>query len=232
MTMKMTSIMQRVPEPELMDAPAQVQAYAEADFSESNQYFVDRLLDQPAVQAIIQAPGELIDLGCGPGDIALRLASALPEWTIIGADAGPNMLKTAQSDAEAAGLAHRVHFRHSYLPDSELPVAQFPLIVSNSLLHHLPDPNTLWQTIARIAAPGAWVQVMDLDRPADEIACRSLVDQYAEQAPDVLRTDFFNSLKAAWTAEEVQAQIDQAGLNLDVHRVSDRHWLACGHIQH
>ena len=222
--------MQRVPEPELMDAPAQVRAYAEADFSSSNQFFVDHLLDQPAVRVVAQTPGELIDLGCGPGDIALRLARVLPEWTIIGLDAGPNMLKTARSGAQAAGLAHRVHFRHSYLPDPKLPASHFPLIVSNSLLHHLPDPNTLWQTITHIAATGAWVQVMDLDRPADDAHCRRLVDEYAADAPEVLRTDFFNSLKAAWTAEEVQAQAARAGLKLDVRRVSDRHWLASGRI--
>lgn len=225
-------MMQRVPEPELMDAQAQVQAYAGADFSESNQYFVDQLLDQRSVQSLIRTPGELIDLGCGPGDIALRLARALPEWTIIGADAGPNMLKSARSNAENAGLTHRVHFRHSYLPDPELPTGHFPLVVSNSLLHHLPDPYTLWQTIARIAAPGAWVQIMDLDRPGDDAACEALVDQYAGKAPEVLRTDFFNSLKAAWNAEEVQAQIDRSGLSLNVHRCSDRHWLASGHIEH
>jgi predicted small lipoprotein YifL len=37
--------MKRVPEPELMDSAAQVDAYAAADFTEGNQAFADRAVD-------------------------------------------------------------------------------------------------------------------------------------------------------------------------------------------
>ncbi|MEM7055125.1 MAG: class I SAM-dependent methyltransferase, partial [Pseudomonadota bacterium] len=219
-------------EPELMDTADQVKAYAEADFSESNQGFVDYLLAEPAVIELLQIQGRLIDLGSGPGDICLRLARALPGWTILGIDAGQNMLATARHAAQSSAMGSQIEFRHSYLPDSTLPARHYDLIVSNSLLHHLPDPNTLWQTIANIARPGAWVQVMDLDRPADNPQAQALVDEYASDAPDILRSDFFNSLKAAWTAHEVQDQIEAAGLTLQVKRVSDRHWLASGSVGH
>ena len=210
-----------------MDAPAQVQAYAEADFSESNQAFVDRVLSE------FKSPqnGRLIDLGCGPGDICLRLAHALPNWHILGVDAGKNMLATAQQYAQTAGLDQRIEYRQTYLPDESLPQQHFDLVVSNSLLHHMPDPATLWQTVTQLAKPGAWVQVMDLARPADDQQARTLVDIYADDAPDILRTDFFNSLKAAWTVDEVEAQLQTADLDLNVERISDRHWLASGQIR-
>jgi len=69
--------MKRRPEPELMDSEAQTVAYAEADFNESNTLFTEcflgRFPDLPET-------GRLADLGCGPGDITIRLARRLPGW--------------------------------------------------------------------------------------------------------------------------------------------------------
>ncbi len=218
--------MKRIPEPELMDSPAQVDAYAAADFEEGNRAFAaraaDALIDRPA--------GTLIDLGCGPGDICRRLAEALPDWAIEGLDAGPNMLRTAERETADSPHVDRIRYRLARLPHSALPPAGYRAVVSNSLLHHLPDPDALWQSIARLAAPGAYVQVMDLDRPDDETTARSLVDAYAWDEPEILREDFFNSLCAAWTAEEVADQLAEADLDLRVERVSDRHWLVHGRM--
>jgi trans-aconitate methyltransferase len=218
--------MKRIPEPELMDSAAQVDAYAAADFTEGNQAFAVRVGEALAGRA----PGRLIDLGCGPGDICRRLADRLPDWAIEGLDAGPNMLKTAQRETAGTPNAGRIEYRLARLPDPDLPTQGYQAVVSNSLLHHLPDPAALWNSIRKLAAPGAYVQVMDLDRPDDETAARSLVDAYAWKEPEVLREDFFNSLCAAWTAEEVSEQLIAAGLTLDVERVSDRHWLVHGHL--
>src|SRR6056297_3082883 len=91
----------RTPEPELMDAVAQVDAYASADFSASNQWFVDQLLEsfKPRPEQ-----GNLVDLGCGPGDICIRLARAFPKWRITGVDAGANMLASARRAVSLAKL--------------------------------------------------------------------------------------------------------------------------------
>ena len=228
--MKMT--MQRVPEPELMDAPDQVQAYSEADFAESNRLFVDQLLHMPSVLQFQTRPVRLVDLGCGPGDICLRLARHRPDWTIQGVDAGANMLKSAEAAARLQSMNNRVEFKFAHLPDPSLPQQHYQIVLSNSLLHHLPDPSVLWNSIKQLGATGASVQVMDLERPASEDQADQLVQRYAEHAPDVLKQDFFNSLKAAWTLDEVQAQVRAAGLTLEVQRISDRHWIAQGQLDH
>ena len=77
--------MERRPEPELMDSEAQTVAYAEADFSESNTLFTEHFL---AAFADLPDAGHMIDLGCGPADICIRLAKRLPGWRITGLDAG------------------------------------------------------------------------------------------------------------------------------------------------
>ena len=71
-TSKMTAQMPRQPEAELMDQPAEVQAYAAADFSGVNQAFVDRLV---ALAGNAEA-ARALDLGTGPGDVPIRLARA------------------------------------------------------------------------------------------------------------------------------------------------------------
>ncbi|MDT8438003.1 MAG: class I SAM-dependent methyltransferase [Wenzhouxiangellaceae bacterium] len=220
-------MLERTPEPELMDLPAQVEAYAAADFSESNQTFVDVLARQfqPRPRS-----GSVLDLGCGPGDICLRMARALPGWKIVGVDAGQNMLERARADCDRAGLSDRVRFVLARLPDTDRLPTGCPVITSNSLLHHLPDPQWLWQAIRALAAPGAWVQVMDLARPESREAVDALVQRYAAGEPAVLREDFANSLHAAWRVDEIPDQLAVAGLALDCRMISDRHWLVSGFL--
>ncbi|MBY6203833.1 class I SAM-dependent methyltransferase [Halomonas denitrificans] len=218
--------MKRIPEPELMDSVDQVEAYAAADFDEGNQAFADRVC-----RALDDAsPGRLVDLGCGPGDICLRIAAGLPDWHIVGMDAGRNMLDAARRAVRGVPFAERIEFQLARLPDRNLPEADFQAVVSNSLLHHLPEPSALWITVRQVGAPGAYVQVMDLDRPDSEDEARALVDRYAADEPELLREDFFNSLCAAWTVDEVRRQLDDSGLALDVERVSDRHWMVHGRL--
>lgn len=221
----------RTPEPELMDSEAQVDAYASADFSASNQWFVDRLVER-LVERFQPRPGRgrLVDLGCGPGDICLRLAHALPDWRIEGVDAGANMLNTARRAVAQAGLENRIQLRLARLPDPALGSQGFECVVSNSLLHHLPDPDTLWQAVRQLAAPGAWIQVMDLDRPETAEQADALVEMHSGDEPEVLKADFRNSLHAAWRVDEVRGQLQRAGLSLDCEKVSDRHWLVSGRL--
>ena len=220
--------MQRRPEPELMDSPDQTLAYAEADFSDANSLFVDHFL---ASLPDYLPSGHLADLGCGPADICIRLSGRLPGWTITGVDAGGNMLKRAASAVREADLQDVISLQLSYLPDAGLGRHVFDAVVSNSLLHHLPDPATLWQAILQIGKPGAAVTVMDLRRPASEAEATRLVGEYAGDAPPILREDFFNSLLAAYTPGEIEQQLKESGLDLfNVSLPSDRHWIATGTV--
>jgi len=220
--------MKRTPEPELMDSEDQARAYAEADFSEANTLFEQQFLER-----LPQAGrgGRLVDLGCGPADICVRLGSRLAGWSITGLDAGPNMLKHAQAAVDRAGLQAKVELRLAHLPDHSLEARAFQAVVSNSLLHHLPDPTILWTTIRQVGAPGATVQVMDLSRPASEADAAAIVERHAAGAPRVLQEDFYNSLLAAYTPAEVEQQLQDCGLDgFEILQPSDRHWLVAGQL--
>ncbi len=221
--------MQRIPEPELMDDEAQARAYAEADFEEPNARFaamcagfVGELSDGAAV----------LDLGCGPGDITLRIAAANPAVEVHGLDGSAAMLAFGEAALAAnPGLRRRVRFIPGLVPDAELPRALYEAVVSNSLLHHLHDPAGLWRMIRARGAAGAPVLVMDLMRPDSEGSAQALVDQYAADEPEVLRRDFYNSLLAAFEPGEVRAQLAAAGLgHLVVEEASDRHLVVRGRL--
>lgn len=216
--------MHRIPEPELMTDADQVRAYAEGDFEQPHQRFVE-LLRQRLPR--LAPSGFALDIGCGPGDITCRLARALPGWELHGIDGSAPMLALAREAAAREGLEGRLRFCECYLPDGTAPRAHYELLLSNSLLHHLADPLVLWHSIRRWSLPTSAVFVMDLLRPDTPGEVQRLVDEYAAGEPDVLRRDFHNSLLAAYRPDEVREQLLSAGLrDLEVEVVSDRHWLA------
>jgi SAM-dependent methyltransferase len=227
--------MKRRPEPELMDEAEQALAYAEADFSEPDARFIELFAQQLGGGSF--APGNLdgtraLDLGCGPGNILLRFLRAYPGVTCDGLDGSAAMLAHAQAALDSLpGLAHRARLICESLPTDRLEAGVYDVVLSNSLLHHLHEPQVLWQTMRRVGRPGALVQVVDLMRPASAGWAEALVATYADGAPEVLRNDFRNSLFAAFEPQEVVTQLHEAGLDgLAVAVISDRHLAVLGRL--
>jgi trans-aconitate methyltransferase len=219
--------MQRIPEPELMDDPEQARAYAGADFSEPHQAFVGRF-----TQCFPRhRPRRVLDLGCGAADITIRFARAYPDCELTGVDGAAAMLALAREAITRVELDHRVHLRAVRLPDTTLAPHAFDTLISNSLLHHLADPQVLWRAVVDNAEPGAAVFIMDLRRPETREQAGRLVQEYSGNEPEILRRDFFNSLLAAYRPEEIAVQLAQANLScLQVEAVGDRHVVVHGHL--
>jgi trans-aconitate methyltransferase len=212
--------MERICEPELMDEPAQARAYAEADFSASDQALVERLVDLFGSGSALGT--RIVDLGCGPGNISFLLADRFPEAHVLGLDGAAAMLAIAEVRRKPAQL----RFQQALLPLDQDQVMRlraeaggsngegtgFSAVVSNSLLHHLHDPTVLWTAVRQLAAPGAVLYLQDLRRPAGEAALEALVASEMATAPQVLQRDYRQSLHAAFTPQEVVAQLEQAGM--------------------
>lgn len=218
--------MDRIPEPELMDDAEQARAYAQADFAEPNQAFVE-LVETRLAPLPLEA--RVVDLGCGPADIPVRLSLRHPGFEIDAVDGSEAMLAHGATAVGRTGARVRLHCAR--LGEESLEAHAYDLVLSNSLLHHLPDPSLLWRCVRRLAAPRARVLIMDLARPDTPERARELVELYAGGEPEVLRRDFLASLHAAFTPSEVRAQLDQAGLaSLVVAATSDRHLSVWGEL--
>lgn len=217
--------MDRILEPELMDDAQRAQAYAKADFSTSNQLFVNQLIrDFPALS------GAVVDLGTGPGDVVIRLARANPSVSIVAVDGSEAMIGIAMRAVQIQHLEPKISFLCARLPGLSLPERGFDAVISKDLLHHLPDPSVLWNEARRLAKSRAVLYVMDLFRPESLAQAKDMVKQVTGQADPLVQEDFFNSLCAAFTLEEVKEQVAAAGLPATVERVSDRHMLIRGRV--
>ncbi len=201
-----------------MDGEAEAAAYARADFSDSNQAYV-----RDVVSSFPAHLGQVVDLGCGPGDIAIRLSRAAGSTRITAVDGSPAMLALAHKALRAAGHSVRVKFMEGRLPGVALADGHFDLVLSKDMLHHLPDPQVLWSEVKRLGRPGAAVCVMDLSRPESPAAAHEIVERVSGGEHPLLKTDFYNSLCAAFTADEVRAQLAAAGLALSVSQLTERH---------
>ena len=122
------------------------------------------------------------------------------------------MLDYGQQAILDAGLGDRVQLYSGYLPGVTLPRTSYDTIVSNSLLHHLPDPMVLWMEVRRWSRPGSGVFVMDLLRPDSRRRARKLVRTYCRDEPETLRRDFYHSLLAAYRSDEISDQLREANL--------------------
>jgi len=221
--------MKRIIEPELMNETDQVEAYANADFSISDQEFVNYFLDHAPLDQMKQ----IADLGCGPGNITYRLAKALPQVHLVGIDGAHHMLKKAKQSCSLMNpsIQKQIQWLELTLPFSYPFTTSFDAVVANSFLHHLHQPQVLWETLFQIARSGAYVLVGDLYRPPDQQAVSQLVDIYSADAPTILKEDFFASLCAAFEPHEIKAQLIELGLTeWQVQVVSDRHMLISGLI--
>lgn len=220
--------MDRITEAELMQGEEQAKAYAFADFSTAHNLFIETI-QQKFTDIPLNFNDVVLDLGCGPCDITRRFANAYPDVGFHAVDGAFEMLKFAQQLNYKTGLSDRIKLIEACLPDAQLPQQHYHIIISNSLLHHLHDPLVLWKTIQQHAKPFAHVFVMDLIRPLDEQTVKFLSNEYTENEPDILKQDFENSLRAAFTLEEVKQQLEETGLmNLKVEQVSELHMIIYG----
>jgi ubiquinone/menaquinone biosynthesis C-methylase UbiE len=218
--------MERVLEREIMDDEEQALAYAAADFSSSNQTFVDGLLSGYGSRL-----RNVLDIGCGPGDIPIRLVRANSVLQIAAVDASDAMLRLADKAVRNAGFSERITLIRSHVPGLPGVVGHFDAVLAKDLLHHLPDPTVFWDEVRRLALGWTVIYVMDLFRPPTEKDAWDIVESVSADEPEILKTDFYNSLRAAFTVDEVAEQLRRADLNLTVSAVSERHMLVEGVLE-
>lgn len=216
--------MQRIPEPELMEDMAQAEAYDRADFSAAHSARVELFAQRYGREVT----GTVLDLGCGSGDILERFAKKFPQAQFVGVDGSFAMLELARRRMMRAEMPERFDFVEALIPSKDIPLEDYEAVMSHSLLHQLHRPEVLWRTIAEAAPKGSFIFVGDLRRPKSATEAQEIVDRLSPDEPQVLRADFFNSLCAAFSKEDIEAQLRDAGLELTVEEVGEIHILAHG----
>ncbi len=213
------SFMKRIPEPQIMSPTEEAQQYHEMDHGEVNRKFVTELTAGPVGERII-------DLGCGPAAIPIEICRRLDSVRVMALDQEVEMLEIAKREIDLAGLLDRIELHcvdAANMSDFDDEIAD--VVVSNSLIHHLDQPELGVETAVRLLRAGGRLFVRDLFRPGSMDEVEALVRQYAGSENELAQQLFRQSFQAALTLEEIR-EIAR-GLHIDAEHVqmsSDRHW--------
>jgi ubiquinone/menaquinone biosynthesis C-methylase UbiE len=216
----------RVLEAEVMDSAEEARDYDAMDHAAVNRAFVEDFL------RVWDGQGVVLDVGTGTAQIPLQLCQSWPEAEVVAVDLAEHMLRVGRENVRRAGLQSRVRLERCDAKQLPYPAGTFAAVISNSIVHHIPEPRPVLAEMVRVLRPGGALFVRDLLRPADEGAVRDLVAAYAGRANAHQQQMFADSLRAALTLEEVRDLV--AGLGFDrqaVRQTTDRHWtwIACRH---
>lgn len=217
----------RVLEVEYMDTVEEAAAYDTMDHSHVNRLFVADLLaalggrSADADAAML----DVLDLGAGTARIPIELCQQHADARVLAVDAAVHMLELARYNVEIAGLIERVQLLQADAKRLPFRDGLFHVVISNSILHHIPEPLLVVREAARVTAPGGLLFFRDLLRPASAEQLRDLVEQYAGAEAPAARQMFADSLHAALSLSEIRELVATLGFAPEsVQATSDRHW--------
>jgi ubiquinone/menaquinone biosynthesis C-methylase UbiE len=217
----------RILEPEVMDSESEAVDYNTMDHSQVNRVFVDDLLAALSRKHLGSKtePLQILDVGTGTALIPIELCRRPGRWHVTAADLAQSMLAVAAQNIAAAGYAAQI--KPQLLDAKQLPFGdgQFDVVMTNSILHHIPDPRDCFGEMVRVVAPGGLLFVRDLLRPESKSELDRLVELYAGDANAAQQEMFGASLHAALTLAEVRELIAPYGIPADcAKQTTDRHW--------
>ncbi len=204
-------MLERVLEPEVMDTAEEARDYDSMDHAAVNTRFCDDFLTFATFggrPALGQTTARVVDFGTGTALIPIALAGRAAGFSIVGIELAEHMITLGRANVARAGLEARVSLERVDAKGTPYEDGAFGATISNSIIHHIPEPSLCFAEMWRVTAKGGLLFVRDLHRPDDEAEVDRLVALYGgEPPPDPARV---------------------ASLVMSGKMTSDRHWtLAC-----
>lgn len=220
----------RILEPEEMAGADEAAEYDAMDFGTTDDLFVQRAVELASPrQWIVDTGCWIVDIGCGNAKIPLAIASRAHHANVCAVEMSHEMLAVAvRHRAKADPAARGTLFVRGDAKHLPFAAGSVDFIVSNSLIHHIPDPSLVFREIARVlrnAATRPRILIRDLVRPDNETELRIIAEKYSAGWSPLQRRLYADSLHAALSLDEVRAYAADAGLRgVRVTQITDRHW--------
>lgn len=215
--------MKRVLEPILMTDSKQVEVYDQTHFKDSSIAYQNFLA--PHLENTSQT---VLDIGCASGQLTLDLAERFPLCHFLGIDGSQPMIDLAQNNLLNRGIVN-VQFEQHYIPTSASHLFEKQIVLCKDFLHHLHQPEHLWKTIEQFKKETPFV-VVDLIRPSSIAVAKNMIEEVVSSADPILKEDFYNSLLAAFTVEEVRNQLSNYNFSVQIELLGDRHFAVVGTV--
>ena len=219
------TMLERVLEPEVMDTEEEAADYDAMDHSAVNDAFCT---DFVATTGTPDFGGRVLDVGTGTALIPIALCKKQPRVRVVALDLAEHMLARARSNVAKADLGDRIELVLRDAKNSGFGERSFDAVISNSIVHHIPNPEIALADMWSLVASGGVLFVRDLFRPDSDRSVGKLVEAYApagDERTNRQRALFEASLRAALTLDEVESAAARAGIpNASVQKTSDRHW--------
>jgi ubiquinone/menaquinone biosynthesis C-methylase UbiE len=111
----------------------------------------------------------VLDVGCGTGTLAIAAKRHVGSaGNVYGIDASPEMIVRAQEKAKKS--AAEVTFRNAFVENLPFPDATFDVVLSTTMLHHLPDKarRQCLREVSRVLKPAGRFLAVDFGGPVTE----------------------------------------------------------------
>jgi ubiquinone/menaquinone biosynthesis C-methylase UbiE len=103
----------------------------------------------------------LIDMGCGTGQLLIELAHLKPDAHFIGIDSDEQKLNEARHRVQEARIASRVSLLAKDCTQTSLPAHSADVAVFRNVLHHVKDLSIVFREVNRILCPGSFFFIQD-----------------------------------------------------------------------
>lgn len=110
------------------------------------------------VEYLPPAAAHILELGCGTGNLSLRLAKRYPTSEFTFADASPEMVELTRRRLESAfpGVMQRSTFLVTPFEQMDLARSAFDLITSSISLHHVEDKGAMYRSLRSALVANGW----------------------------------------------------------------------------
>jgi ubiquinone/menaquinone biosynthesis C-methylase UbiE len=202
-----------------MDTPEEAATYDAMNHGDVNRCFVDDLYRRGAPR------GQILDVGTGTARIPIELCQRSTDLRVHAIDLAECMLEVARLNIAQSGLADRIELERVDAKQMPYSEESFSAVVSNSIVHHIPDPAPVIREAVRVTARGGRLFFRDLLRPSSEQQLDQIVRDHAGDESHHARQLFAMSLRAALTVDEFRQIVQPLGFGPQtVTQTSDRHW--------
>ena len=178
-----------------------------------------RQLAAAAVALGVPTGGRVLDVGTGPGFVAVEVARLLRGTgvQVVGMDLSQAMLTLAAEYAAEEGLAAELTWRQGDAVAMPFADGEFDLVVCSDSLHHWSAPVAVFDEIARVLKPGGACVIQD-SRRLQKRAARFLAWLIGLTIPADFRVHYRGSIRSSYTPEELRALL--AGSRLQGWRIA------------